>query len=62
MLLTVCWNLSLVLGRVDIVNGEGRDEQVGEYSFKSFINQVLNAVIVACIFIMVFGFYSKQTL
>ena len=40
MLLTLPWLGSLILGRVDIVNGEGRDEQVSRFNLKSFINQV----------------------
>ena len=40
MLLTLPWLGSLILGRVDIVNGEGRDGQVSRFNLKSFINQV----------------------
>lgn len=40
MLLTIPWLGSLILGRVDIVNGVGMDETTSKFNIKSFINQV----------------------
>lgn len=45
MLLTLPWLGSLLLGRVDIVNGEGVDKQSSKFTIKSFFRQV-RAVIV----------------
>lgn len=40
MLLTLPWLGSLLLGRVDIVNGVGVDETTSKFTLKSFLNQV----------------------
>ena len=40
MLLTLPWLGGLILGRVDIVNGEGQDKQTSKFSLKSFYKQV----------------------
>ena len=44
MLLTLPWVGSLILGRVDIVNGQGVDEQTSRFSVKSFWKQVCSSV------------------
>lgn len=40
MLLTLPWLGGLILGRVDIVNGVGRDNKCSPFTLKSFFNQV----------------------
>ena len=40
MLLTLPWLGSLILGRVDIVQGVGKDETRSKFSLKSFLHQV----------------------
>lgn len=40
MLLTLPWLGSLLLGRVDIVDGVGVDETTSKFTLKSFLNQV----------------------
>jgi len=40
MLLTLPWLGSLIIGRVDIINGVGKDETTSRFSIKSFVNQV----------------------
>ena len=45
MLLTLPWLGSLVLGRVDIIDGVGKDVTTSRFSIKSFINQVQFQVI-----------------
>lgn len=39
MLLTLPWLGGLILGRVDIINGEGKDKQTSKFSIKSFYKQ-----------------------
>lgn len=46
MLLTIPWLGGLILGRVDIINGEGKDKTTSKFSIKSFYKQVQ-----CCIFI-----------
>lgn len=40
MLLTLPWLGSLILGRVDIIDGVGKDETTSKFSLKSFYKQV----------------------
>ena len=40
MLLTLPWLGGLILGRVDIINGEGKDKTTSKFSIKSFYKQV----------------------
>ena len=40
MLLTLPWLGSLILGRVDIVRGVGKDETRSKFTLKSFFKQV----------------------
>ena len=40
MLLTLPWLASLIIGRVDIVNGVGKDETTSSFTIKSFFKQV----------------------
>ena len=40
MLLTIPWLGSILLGRVDIINGQGRDGVAAKFTLKSFIKQV----------------------
>lgn len=37
MLLTLPWFGGLILGRVDIINGQGKDEQLSKFKLSSFI-------------------------
>ncbi len=40
MLLTLPWLGSLILGRVDLVHGQGVDEKTSKFTIKSFWKQV----------------------
>lgn len=40
MLLTLPWLGSLILGRVDIINGTGKDETRSKFTLKSLFSQV----------------------
>ncbi len=40
MLLTLPWLGSLILGRVDLVHGQGVDETTSKFTIKSFWKQV----------------------
>ena len=40
MLLTLPWLGCIILGRVDIVCGQGRDRAMKKFTIKSFVKQV----------------------
>ncbi len=56
MLLTLPWLGSLILGRVDIINGVGQDDTRSKFTSKSFFSQVNNTVMLE------FSRYSKHIL
>ena len=41
MLLTLPWLGSIILGRVDIINGQARDGVTKKFNIKSFVKQVM---------------------
>ena len=58
MLLTIPWLGGLILGRVDIINGEGKDKQTSKFSIKSFYKQVW-CVVVLCNLFYVCSLFSR---
>ena len=52
MLLTIPWFGGLILGRVDIIGGVGRDGKCSRLSLQSLWKQVLNEVFLTCVFLV----------